>query len=122
MDLAGANLIEPGDRALVISTGYFGERFADLLKRYGAEVTIIKSEVGGVVETEKIENELKRANYKLLTFTHVDTSTAVRVDPEPIGKLGQKYNVLTILDGVCSVAGEEIKQDELGIDVAVTAS
>jgi len=122
MDLAGANLIEPGDRALVISTGYFGERFAALLKRYGAEVKIIKSEVGGVVETKKIENELKSANYKLLTFTHVDTSTAVRVDPEPIGKLGQKYNVLTILDGVCSVAGEEIKQDEWGIDVTLTAS
>jgi len=122
MDLAGANLIEQGDKALVISTGYFGERFADLLKRYGAHVTILKAPIGQVVSEAEIENALKTDKYKLLTFTHVDTSTAVKVDPEPIGKLGQKYNVLTILDGVCSVAGEEIKQDEWGIDVVLTAS
>lgn len=122
MDLAGANLIEQGDKALVISTGYFGERFADLLSRYGAEVKILKAPVGEVIPEEKIENELKNNKYKLLTFTHVDTSTAVRVDPKPIGKLGKKYGVLTILDGVCSVAGEEIRQDEWGIDVVLTAS
>jgi len=122
MDLAGANLIEHGDKALVISTGYFGERFADLLKRYGAQVTVLKAPIGQVVSETEIENALKKDNYKLLTFTHVDTSTAVKVNPEPIGKLGQKYNVLTILDGVCSVAGEEIKQDEWGIDVVLTAS
>ena len=122
MDLAGTNLIEPGDKALVISTGYFGERFADLLKRYGAEVKILKAPIGQVVPEEKIENALKSENYKLLTFTHVDTSTAVKVDPKPIGELGEKYNVLTILDGVCSVAGEEINQDEWGIDVVLTAS
>ncbi len=122
MDMAGANLIEPGDRALVISTGYFGERYAELLKRYGAEVTILKSETGGTVPVSDIENSLKSTKYKLMTFTHVDTSTAVRVDPRPIGELGRKYNVLTILDGVCSVAGEEMQQNEWGIDVALTAS
>ena len=36
MDMAAANLIEPGEHALVISTGYFGDRYADLLARYGA--------------------------------------------------------------------------------------
>lgn len=57
-----------------------------------------------------------------MTFTHVDTSTAVLNDAKSIGSLGQKYNVLTILDGVCSVAGEEIRQEEWGIDVVLTAS
>ena len=38
MELAGANLIEPGDRALVVNTGYFGDRFAALLEHYGAHV------------------------------------------------------------------------------------
>jgi alanine-glyoxylate transaminase/serine-glyoxylate transaminase/serine-pyruvate transaminase len=122
MDIAGANLTEPGDRVLVISTGYFGERYAELLKRYGAVVTVLKAETGGVVSPETIENELKKNRYKLLIFTHVDTSTAVLVDPKPIGELGQKYDVLTILDGVCSVAGERIMQEEWGIDIVLTAS
>lgn len=122
MDSPAANLIEPGDNALVLSTGYFGDRYADILKRYGANVDIIKSELGETIDTVLVENRLKQKKYKLLTFTHVDTSTAVRVDPKPLGELGKKYNVLTILDGVCSVAGEEIRMKEWSIDVVLTAS
>ncbi|MCF8367263.1 MAG: alanine--glyoxylate aminotransferase family protein [Bacteroidales bacterium] len=122
MDIAGSNLIEPGDNALVISTGYFGQRFANLLKRYGAKVTLLTATLGNIVPLEDIEDALRKKKYKLMTFTHVDTSTAVMNDPKPIGALGKKYDVLTILDGVCSVAGEEIKQEEWGIDMVLTAS
>ena len=122
MDLAGANLVEPKDRALVLSTGVFGDRFEDLLTRYGAQVTVLRAPLGGTVPLEEVEAALKDGSYTLMTFTHVDTSTGVRVDPQPLGALGRKYNVLTVLDGVCSVAGEELRQEEWGIDVALTAS
>ncbi|MEZ5195155.1 MAG: alanine--glyoxylate aminotransferase family protein, partial [Bacteroidales bacterium] len=121
-DIAGSNLIESGENALVISTGYFGERYAELLKRYGANVDILKAPLGNTVPMNEIESQLKKKSYKLMTFTHVDTSTAVLNDARSIGALGQKYDVLTILDGVCSVAGEEIRQEEWGIDVVLTAS
>ena len=52
MDMAAANLIEKGDSALVISTGYFGERFKDILDRYGANTTLLKASIGGVVRLE----------------------------------------------------------------------
>ncbi|MBS3806148.1 MAG: alanine--glyoxylate aminotransferase family protein [Bacteroidales bacterium] len=122
MDMAAANLVEPGDRVLVISTGYFGERYANLLARYTDQVDVLRASRGEQVSPEQIEAYLKEKDYKLMTFTHVDTSTAVLMDPRPIGELGKKYGVLTVLDGVCSVAGEEMKQDEWGIDVAFTAS
>ena len=110
MEIAAANLIEAGENALVISTGYFGERYSDILKRYGANVTLLKAPTGEVVPLEEIEKALKKKTYKLLTITHVDTSTGVLVNPKPIAELASKYNVLSILDGVCSVAGEEIQQ------------
>lgn len=122
MDMAASNLVEQGDNVLVISTGYFGERFENILQRYGAKTTILKAEIGNIVSLETIEKELQTKNYKLLTFTHVDTSTGVMVDPKQIAALAQKYNVLSILDGVCSVAGEEIQQENWGIDVVLTAS
>ena len=122
MDIAGSNLIEPGENALVVSTGYFGTRYANLLERYGANVTILNAPLGDIVPIEQVEEELKKKKYKLLTFTHIDTATAVLNDPRPFGALGKKYDVLTILDGVCSVAGEEIRQEEWGIDVVLTAS
>lgn len=122
MDMAGANLIEPGDRALVLVTGYFGHRYAEVLKRYGAEVTVMEAPLGDVVVLEDVERELAYGHYKLMTFTHVDTSTGVLVDPRPLAEMAQRHGVLTILDGVCSIAGEEMRQEDWGIDVAVTAS
>jgi alanine-glyoxylate transaminase/serine-glyoxylate transaminase/serine-pyruvate transaminase len=122
MDMAGSNLVEQGDSVLVLSTGYFGERYAELLRRYGAEVTVLRAPAGSVPGLHAVEDALKSRRYTMMTFTHVDTSTAVRVDPEPLGALGQKYGVITVLDGVCSVAGEVIRQDDWQIDVVLTAS
>jgi len=122
MDMAACNLVEPGDKVLVISTGYFGDRYATILKRYGADVTVLTADFGSTVPIATIDKTLEKGNFKILTFTHVDTSTGILVDPKPIGALGKKHGVLTILDGVCSVAGETIRQEEWHIDVVLTAS
>ncbi|CAA0148629.1 pyridoxal-phosphate-dependent aminotransferase family protein [Tenacibaculum maritimum] len=122
MDMAISNLIEYGDNALVLSTGYFGNRFKDILTTYGANVTMLSASIGKTVPLEDIEKALKQKKYKLLTMTHVDTSTGVLINPKPIADLAKKYNALTVLDGVCSVAGEKIEQEEWGIDVVLTGS
>jgi alanine-glyoxylate transaminase/serine-glyoxylate transaminase/serine-pyruvate transaminase len=122
MEMAAANLLEPGDRALVISTGYFSARFADILARYGAEVTTLEAPLGQTVDPSHVESALRSGHFKLMTLTHVDTSTAVRVDPQPMAALGVEYGVLTVVDGVCSLAAEELRQEEWGVDVALTAS
>jgi len=122
MDCAGANLVELGDRALVLSTGVFGDRFEDLLGRYGAEVDVLRAPIGETIDFDRVEEALRAKRYKLMTATHVDTSTAVRVDAQRFGALGREYGVLTVLDGVCSVAGEEIRQEAWGLDLVLTAS
>lgn len=122
MDMAAANLIEQGDNVLVISSGYFGKRFKDILDRYGANTTLLEAPLGENVSLEIIEHELKTKKYKALTITHVDTSTGIIVDPKPIAELAKKYNALTIVDGVCSVAGQTLHQDDWGLDVVLTAS
>jgi alanine-glyoxylate transaminase/serine-glyoxylate transaminase/serine-pyruvate transaminase len=122
MDCVGANLIESGDRALVLSTGVFGDRFEDLLSRYGAEVDVLRAPLGETVDFEAAEAALRGEHYKLITATHVDTSTGVRIDAERFGALGREHDVLTVLDGVCSVAGEEVRQEVWGLDVVLTAS
>jgi alanine-glyoxylate transaminase/serine-glyoxylate transaminase/serine-pyruvate transaminase len=122
MDLAGANLIEPGDKALVVNTGYFGDRFGALLERYGAQVTHVRAPVGGRPALEEVEQALKAGPYKLMTVTHVDTSTGVITDVEGLAALARQYETLVVVDGVCSVAGEELRMSEWGVDVALTAS
>jgi alanine-glyoxylate transaminase / serine-glyoxylate transaminase / serine-pyruvate transaminase len=122
MDIAASNLTEPGDKAIVISTGYFGDRMVNILERYGAEVTTLRAPVGDVIALDQIDAELARVKPKLLLMTHVDTSTGVAVDVRAIAALGRKHNALVIVDGVCSVGGMELQQEAWGIDVAFTAS
>jgi alanine-glyoxylate transaminase/serine-glyoxylate transaminase/serine-pyruvate transaminase len=123
MDMPAANLIESGDKALVINTGYFSDRFAAILERYGAQVTQIHAPaIGDAPALEEVEAALKGADYKLMTITHVDTSTGVAADAKSLAALGREHGALVVLDGVCSVAGEEMRQEEWGIDLALTAS
>ena len=123
MDMPAANLIEPGDKALVVNTGYFSDRFAAILERYGAAVTQVDAPtIGDAPPLEEVEAALKEGAYKLMTITHVDTSTGVGADVKSLAALGNEYGALVVVDGVCSVAGEEMHQEEWGIDLALTAS
>ncbi|MBN1536657.1 MAG: alanine--glyoxylate aminotransferase family protein [Anaerolineales bacterium] len=122
MDSVGANLVEPGDRVLVICTGYFGDRYAALLKRYGAQVDQVTAPVGGRPSLEDIEKALKQQKYKIVFVTHVDTSTGVIADVPGTATLAAQYGALSVVDGVCSIAGEELNMSAWGVDVALTAS
>lgn len=122
MDMAAANLIEPGDHALVVSTGYFGDRFAAICQRYGAQVTQVEAAWGDAPSPEEVEAALRGQTFKLMTVTHVDTSTGVRCDVETLGRLARKHGVLSVVDGVCATAAEEFRQEEWDIDIYFTAS
>lgn len=123
-DIVAANLAEPGDDVLVLSTGYFGDGFGDCLTTYGAKVTKLDGEVGGRPQLPEIEKALSEKKYKLLTVTHVDTSTGVLSELKNLAATVKRVSpeTLVIVDGVCSVACEEIAFDEWGLDGVVTAS
>jgi alanine-glyoxylate transaminase/serine-glyoxylate transaminase/serine-pyruvate transaminase len=123
MDMAASNLVEPGDAALVVNTGVFSDRFATILERYGAVVTHIHAPViGGVPALEEVRAALEMGDFKLMTITHVDTSTGVRADVRALAELGREHELLVLVDGVCATAGEELDQDAWGVDLALTAS
>lgn len=122
MEIAICNLVEPGDKVLVIDHGYFGARMAAIAQRYTRDVVALTAPVGGVVHTEQVEEALHREHVKVMTVTHVDTSTGVRADVKKLAALARQYDTLTVVDGVCATAGEEFRQDEWGVDVCLTAS
>lgn len=123
-DMVAANLAEPGDDVLVLHTGYFADSFADCFEVYEAKATQLKAPIGDRPQLDEVERALKEKKYKLITVTHVDTSTGVLSEVEALSKLVHKVSpeTLVVVDGVCSVGSEEIKFDEWGIDVVLTAS
>lgn len=123
-DIVGTNLTNPGDKVLVLSTGFFSDSFAECLKVYDAEVDVLTADIGDSVPLGKIEQQLKQTNYTAITITHVDTSTAVVSDVEAIASLVKKVSpeTLIVVDGVCSIGVENLEFDKWGIDYALTAS
>ncbi len=122
MDMAAANLLEPGERAVVVNTGYFSDRIAEMLRRQGAEVTEVRAEPGDVPAIEEVARALDAAPVKALVATHVDTSTAVRVDPGPLAALARGRGVLSVFDGVCATGAERFDMAGWDADVYLTAS
>lgn len=126
MDMAVSNLTEPGDRALVVNTGYFSDRIADMLRRAGATVEQVRSPVGSAPPPEAVGEALEALRsegpVKLLAATHVDTSTGVAIDPKPYARLAREHDVLSVFDGVCATGGEPFDMAGWGADVYLTAS
>lgn len=123
-DMVASNLTEPGDEALVLHSGYFGQSFADCFESYGTKVTQLKAPVGECPSREQIAEALKSKKFKVITITHVDTSTGVLTDPKMVSEVVREVSpdTLIVLDGVCSVGSEEIRMDEWSLDVVMCAS
>ncbi len=121
MEMAVANIVEPGDRAVVAECGYFSVRMADILRRHGAQVDTVCGAVGDVPNLADVEAALERGA-KVLAVTHVDTSTGVLAPVKALAALARKHHALVLVDGVCAVAGQEFRQADWDVDVCLTGS
>jgi alanine-glyoxylate transaminase/serine-glyoxylate transaminase/serine-pyruvate transaminase len=122
MEAVATNLVDPGDPVLVVNTGYFGDRMAEMLRRRGAEVYQVGAGVGRVPDRADVNEALAQHSPKVMFVTHVDTSTGVRTDAESLAGLARAHGVLSVFDGVCATAAERFEQAKWGADVVLTAS
>lgn len=126
MEMAIVNTVSAGEKLLVISQGYFGDRFIKLGQAFGIEVDFIQSEWGKQVQPEEVEAKLVNGDFKAVTITHADTSTGVAADLDALVPVIKKHGALVILDGVCATAAmEEDMSKNYGngkIDVILTGS
>ncbi len=123
MEMAIANTTKRGDNVLIVSNGFFGDRFIDICERKGLNVDVLSAEWGTCISPEEIDKKLAEKDYAAMTVSHVDTSTAVVAPIEAIGKVVAKHpGVMYIVDGVAATGGEYVDVDGFGIDVLFTGS
>ena len=123
MEMAIANTLKEGDNLLIVSHGFFGDRFIELAKRKGLNVDVISAEWGKIVPVADIEAKLQEKDYQAVTVTHVDTSTAAVAPIEEIGEMMKKFpDTIYIVDGVASTAGQREYVDKYNIDILLTGS
>lgn len=121
MELAVANVIEPGDRAVVVDTGYFSRRMRDVFARHGAAVDVVPAPAGDCPPLDAVASALKRGA-KLLSITHVDTSTGVLAPVAELAALARQHGALSLVDGVCALGGQEFEMHSWDVDLCLTAS
>jgi len=122
MEMAILNTAGPGDRVLVLSQGYFGQRMAQICLAFGLEHDLLESNWGKAVTSRELEQRLRAKNYNIVVCTHVDTSTGACAPVEEYSQVLEKAGALFIVDGVCATGGIPERMDAWGIDVVLTAA
>lgn len=123
LEAACASLTEKGDRVLVIDNGIFGGGFEDFVSMYGGEAVLFTQEHTKAIDIENLKNFLEKDNdFKYATIVHCDTPTGVLNDLSQICPLLKKYNILTVVDSVAAMVGEDLNVDEWEIDIILGGS
>jgi aspartate aminotransferase-like enzyme len=122
MESAVANLVRPGEPALVASCGKFGERWAELCDAYGAAMTHHQAGWGNRVESADLERGLSATGAKVVFTTLSETSTGVVNDVKELTAVAHRHDALIAVDAVSGLGAIPIPQDEWGVDVVVAGS
>ena len=122
MEAAVANTIKDGTKAIVIVTGYFGDRLAQMFERYGATVRRVDVEWGRAVDPQALRDELKNGAVDVIGMVHAETSTGVRNPVKELAAIAREAGALTVVDTVTSLGGHDVDLAGWGVDVAYSCS
>ena len=125
MEAAIVNSLSPGDRALAVIIGGFGDRFADIAQAFGARVDRFEVEWGEAADPAELATRLDDAPpYRAVLLTHNETSTGVA---NPLRELVATVHAapgdpLVIVDGISGLGAMPFEMDAWGVDLVVSAS
>jgi aspartate aminotransferase-like enzyme len=123
MESAIANLCSPGDRVLVVTAGYFGERFAKIARSYGCAVDELRYEWGESPAAEDLAARLAElGGAHAVLLTHSETSTGVVADVQSLAAAAKDAGSLVVVDAVSSLGAVPLETDAWGIDVVASGS
>jgi alanine-glyoxylate transaminase/serine-glyoxylate transaminase/serine-pyruvate transaminase len=122
MEAALVNLLSPGDRIVVASSGFFAHRIAEIAARLGADVATVEAPWGQAVPPDAAARALRAGRTKVLASAHVETSTGVLQPVREMAALAREHGALMLVDAVASLGGAELRVDEWGIDVCYSGS
>ncbi len=123
MESAVANLVRPGEPAVVASAGKFGERWKELCEAYGAAVAHHDAGWGNRVEPSDLERVLaENPGARLVFTTFSETSTGVLNDIQALAQVAHEHDALIVVDAVSAIGAVPLPQDEWEIDVVAAGS
>lgn len=122
MEMALLNTVDKGEKALILSQGYFGNRMAEICQAFGLDYELVESPWGRAVLPEELKERICGGGHRVVVSTHVDTATGTCAPVRDYAEVLRSRDILFILDGVCATGGIAERMDDWGIDVILTAA
>lgn len=125
MEAGITQLLEPGDKAIVLHAGFFGARIAEMARRHQADLIELTAPLGQVVPLDQVEEALlANPDTKLVGVVHAETSTGARYPVPELASVvaGTTPESMLFVDCVTSLGGEEVSTSAWGIDYAYSCS
>lgn len=118
LEAACASLTEAGDKVLVLDNGIYGRGFADFVRMYGGVPELFHSDYRNALPVDELSEYLKgHHDYAYATLVHCDTPSGVLNDIHRICPLLKQYGILTVVDSVSGMFGEDVRIDDAKIDI-----
>ncbi len=121
-EAAIVNFVSRGERLLVVSNGFFGDRMSEIGLAFGIDVKVLRAEWGQSITPEELDNELAAQDAHVVAVTHVETSTGTMAPLESLLNVIHRHKALAIVDGVCALGAVPEPMTSLGIDVLISGS
>lgn len=122
MEAAIANTVQPGMRAAAVVNGYFGDRLAQMLMRFGAHVHRMEGEWGRAIDPGAISQAIARDRFDVLTIVHAETTTGALNPISEIAPLLHAREIPFIVDCVTSLAAVDVDAAAWGAAVCYSCS
>jgi len=123
LEASVVNLLSPGDKALVVTIGAFGERVVDICKAFGITVEVLSYAWGTPANPKDVAAKLEKdPDIKAVFVTHNETSTGVTNDLAAISKAVNIFDALLVVDAVSSLGAIDLQTDNWNVDVVAAAS
>lgn len=124
MEGAITNMLSPGDKAICIRSGKFGERWGNICKAYGVEAINIELPWGDDLDPGLVEKTIKaNPGVKGVYMQATETSTGVMFPVKQVADIVKNYpDILMVVDGITGVGVFPLPMDEWKIDILVSGS
>jgi serine---pyruvate transaminase len=121
LEMAMQNTCRPGDRVVVASNGYFGERLAEMAIRLALDVEHVAIPWSEPLPPAQLRHALAPGATAVLAVHH-ETSTGRVNDLGLIAQLCRKHGALSLIDAVSSAGAIPIDMDRHDLDIVVATS
>jgi aspartate aminotransferase-like enzyme len=124
MEASVVSFLSPGDQALVIRGGKFGERFFKICQAVGVEAIALDIQWGESATPDQVAEKLKaHPKIKAVLWQATETSTgALHPTQEIAARVRQESKALCIVDAITALGVFELKMDAWGLDVVICGS